>query len=109
MKGLLCSDALIPSSPESAAKNLRTARAIIQRDLAPHSYVSMGDVLMISPITAVNDAGLIVANASGHPKFNFSNNPETVNIYFWTSNNCPVLHRLLRCLQSCKLNIAAAA
>jgi len=70
--------------PAKVLLRTREARGILQENLRPHSFAAIGDVLMISPITAVNDAGLAVATASGHPKFEFSNRPETISIYFWS-------------------------
>ncbi|NSW89095.1 MAG: hypothetical protein HPY74_00180 [Firmicutes bacterium] len=62
----------------------RGDRAVIHRGLKPHAYAAIQSCITLSPATAVNDAGLMVGGASGHPKFNFQDNPETINLYWWT-------------------------
>lgn len=58
-------------------------RAVIQYDLKPYTYAATQTCISLSPGTAVNSAGLMVGGASGHPKFNYNDNPETVNLYWW--------------------------
>ena len=51
-------------------------------DLKPHGIVGVGIRAGITVYRALNDAGLLLGGASGHPKFNWPDNPETINLYF---------------------------
>jgi uncharacterized protein Usg len=70
-----------PSSPQGGellAKELYLGAFL---DLKPHGFVGMGWRRGVATHTAVNDAGLMVGWASGHPKFNWPDNPEHLNLY----------------------------
>ena len=58
-------------------------RLVIQRGLEPYSYSGIGSPSSLSSSGSVNDRGLILGAASGHPKFNFNDEPETINHYWW--------------------------
>ena len=51
-------------------------------DLKPHGVLGVGRRCNVTVFRAVNDAGLLLGGASGHPKYNWPDNPETVNLYF---------------------------
>ena len=51
-------------------------------DLKPHGFLGVWSVYRLTVSTSVNDAGLMIGGASGHPKFHWPDNPEHVNLYF---------------------------
>lgn len=82
-KGPIMLRTMDPSKLEELPYHRKHTRVVIQRGLMPHAYASVGTCSSIVPSTAVNDAGFAVGGASAHPKFNFKDNPETINIYWW--------------------------
>ena len=69
-----------PSNPTSNADLLKDRFLAAYPDFKPHGFVGMSGRRHCVVHTSVNDAGLLLGWASGHPKFNWSDNPETINM-----------------------------
>ncbi len=51
-------------------------------DLKPHGLVGIGSTCSVTVWRSVNDAGLMLGSASGHPKFHWPDNPEHLHLQF---------------------------
>ncbi len=51
-------------------------------DVKPHGFLGLGDRCSITVWRSVNDSGLMLGSASGHPKFHWPDNPEHINLHF---------------------------
>ena len=71
-----------PTSASKAKDHLRDKFMAVFPDLKPHGFIGQGSRTHVTVGTSVNDAGLMLGGASGHPKFNWPDNPEHVNLYF---------------------------
>ena len=65
-----------------ASEEAADAMLKVFSDAEPHGFAGVGTRCRVTVYRSVNDAGLMLGGASGHPKFNWPDNPECLNIYF---------------------------